>query len=329
MLSRIKDDAVNRRREREEREARETEEAEELRQILAQIEEYEREEALKAEMLRQEQQRLEEERRQRELEERVRQESIRRRDVEFKFTELRRGLDLLHEMQQVILEENLETVSKSLAEEMQKAKRELEEKQTQERADLEAHIQVKMSEKEVVFNEDFTVRSAAEKKVVDEYQNQLQAYWRDKTGAEQEIDTAMAPLRERMERHCLAWQQWKDKELKAYRERLEERRSMREEFMYSAKARLGDQCENRETDLVRRVVAEHKWMQMVMLERESLLAEMEVDEMEGDADSLFAGDNENSDGTDAAGEEQEQEQQQEQQEEPHAAAEGEDVGRAM
>ena len=80
---------------RQERQIQERTEAEELRQILAQIEEFEREETLKAELLRLEQERLEEERRQLEIEERVRQESARRRDVELKFQELKESLDIL------------------------------------------------------------------------------------------------------------------------------------------------------------------------------------------------------------------------------------------
>ena len=285
MLSQIKNEASNRLRERQEREAREAAEAEELRQILAQIEEFEREQALKAEMLRQEQERLEEERRQRELEERAQQERIRLRELELKFAELRKELNILHELQQVMLDEQNEKDATALAEEIQEAKGELREKQSQERADLEADIQNLLSKKELVFEEDFAVRSAAEKKMMAEYQSQLEAFWRSQTDGAQEIEKAMAHLRESMERNCQAWKEWKDGELKAYRERLGNRGVTKEEFLYSAKARLEDKCVEWEADLVKRWLAAQKWMQMVMLERERLLTEMEVDEMKGNADT--------------------------------------------
>ena len=325
MLSQIKGEASTRLREREEREAREAAEAEELRQILAQIEEFEREQALKAEMLRQEQERLEEERRQRELEERARQESIRRRDLELKFVELRRGLDLLHELQQVMLDEQQEEDATALTEETQDAKSQLRGKQAQERADLEAHIQDQMSKKELIFEEDFAVRSAAEKKVVAEYQSQLEEFWWNHEDGPQEIEKAMAPLRERMTTNYLAWMDWKDKELEAYRERLENRRLIKEEFLYSANARLEDQCVEREADLLRRGVAAQKWMQMVTLERERLLVEMEVYEMEGVADSLFAGDAlSNSDAASGVQRQEQERQEQERQEQERQVQESQE-----
>jgi DNA repair exonuclease SbcCD ATPase subunit len=292
MLSKVKVDAEARRREREEQEAKEAAEAEELREILAQIEEFEREEALKAEMLRQEQLRLEEERLQRELVEQVRRESRRRVELEQKFEQLRKDLDLLHELQQVMLVEQHEKDAKTLAQEAHQARRRLEDKQTQERADLETFIEVQMAEKELFFHKEFTARSALEKKLVEEYQSQLEAYWRNKATAAQEIDKAMGPLRDRMAKWYQAWLGWRDAELRAQREKLERQRLVKEELMYSVKARQKDQYEGRETELVKRGVAEQKWMQMVILEREKMLVEMEVGEMEGDADSLFLGGNE-------------------------------------
>ena len=70
---------------REHRRFREQTEAAELRQILAQIELFEQEEARRAELERLEQARLAEERWQRQIKERIRQETVRRREVELKY----------------------------------------------------------------------------------------------------------------------------------------------------------------------------------------------------------------------------------------------------
>ena len=60
--------------------------------------------------------------------------------------------------------------------------------------------------------------------------------------------------------------------------------------MGHALRRLEEKREADELDLVRRGVAEMIWLRIVSIEREKMLQLMEAEEMEGDADSLFAGD---------------------------------------
>lgn len=284
-LQEVKDGAAAR---REERRVNELAEAEELRQALLQIEEFEREEALKAELLRQEQERLEEERRQRELEERVRQESIRRRDIEMKYQELRILLDQLHELQQVLLEVDQEKEAEIMIIDTKTVKDDLVRKHEMERSDLETRISAQMAEKEQALNKDFQVRAAKENILEEAYHERLQAYWRDKKDGEQEIETAMLSLRKRMDQKHHAWQKWKVEQLMAFGAKLEDNKTYREELMYSTKHRLGDSCKEKETEMTRRMAAEKKWLEVVILERERLLGEWEVQEVEGDADSIFA-----------------------------------------
>ncbi|KAM0215853.1 hypothetical protein ACHAPA_001714 [Fusarium lateritium] len=284
-LQEVKDGADAR---REERRVNELAEAEELRQALLQIEEYEREEALKAELLRQEQERLEEERRQRELEERIRQESIRRRDIEIKYQELRILLDQLHELQQVLLEVDQEKEAEIMIMDAKTTKDDLEKKHEMERSDLKSRISAKMAEKEQLLNKDFQVRAAEENILEEAYHERLQAYWKDKKDEEQEIEAAMLSLRKGMDQKHHAWQKWKAEQLEAFRAKLEDNKTYREELMYSTRHRLGDSCKEKETEMTRRMAAEKKWLEVVILERERLLGEWEVQEVEGDADSIFA-----------------------------------------
>ncbi|KAF4975314.1 hypothetical protein FZEAL_7879 [Fusarium zealandicum] len=279
---------------RTERLAKELAEAEELRQILLQIEEFEREEALKAELLRQEQERLEEERRQRELEERVRQESIRRRDVELKYQELRVLLDDLHELQGVLLDVDQEKDVERLVIGNKNAEEELAKKHESERSDVESLIMAKLAEKEYTLNKDFQIRAAQENEIEEAYHERLKEYWKDKKNGEQEIEASILALRKGMDQKHHSWQTWKAKELTVYEASLEDKRIYREELMYSAKHRLSDTCKGKEEELMRRMAAEKKWLEVIILERERLLGEWEVQEVEGDADSLFAPDSDGS-----------------------------------
>ena len=290
-LQEVKDGANAR---REERRINELAEAEELRQALLQIEEYEREEALKAELLRQEQVRLEEERRQRELEERVRQESIRRRDIEIKYQELRILLDQLHELQQVLLDVDQEKEGENMVIDSETAKDELEKKHDAERSELKAGISMKMNEKECALNKDFQIRASEENDLEQAYHDRLKDYWKDKKDGDQEIENAMLDLRKRMDQKQHAWQKWKAEQLKNLEAKLQDNRTYREELMYSTKHRLEDSFKEKETEMVRRMAAEKKWLEAVVLEREKLLSEWEVDEVEGDADSIFAPESEGS-----------------------------------
>ncbi|GKU04110.1 ibr protein [Fusarium langsethiae] len=284
-LQAVKDGAASR---REERRANELAEAEEIRQALLQIEEFEREEALKAELLRQEQERLEEERRQRELKERVRQESIRRRDIETKYQELRILLDQLHELQQVLLEVDQEKEGENMVIGIKSVKDSLEKKHESERSELKAMISKKMDEKEDVLNKDFQIRAAQENDLEQAYHERLNAYWKDRKDGGREIETAMLDLRKRMDQKQHAWQKWKAEQLKSLEAQLRDNETYREELMYSAKHRLDDSCKEKERDMVRRMAAESKWLEAVVLEREKLLSEWEFEEVEGDADSIFA-----------------------------------------
>lgn len=275
---------------RDMRDFREATEAEELRQILLQIEEAEREEALKAELLRQEQLKLEEERRQREIEERALQESIRRRDIEAKFQGLREALDQLHELQQVLLDMDQEKEAEETIIDIKTTKERLAEKHEKEGAEKEALALFRMAEKESSLEREFQVRASLEFDIEEQFHEQLQVFWKGKKNGDEETKAAMLALRRRMDQDHVAWQEWKKGELAMYQARLDEEQVVREELVYSAKARMEDFCVEREAELVRRMAAEKKWMHEVVVEREKMLAEMEVMEVEGDADSLFVAD---------------------------------------
>ncbi|KAK5987577.1 putative E3 ubiquitin-protein ligase ARI9-like protein [Cladobotryum mycophilum] len=274
------------------RQLREDTEASELAEILAQIEEYEIQESLRDEQERQEQARLEEERWQREVKERTREEHQRRKEVEMKYQQLRQMLDELHDLQQVMIESEQGEEAKDLAEKSEEMKKKLLVRQEVSRKELDSQLLVKRREKEDAFAKEFAIRLAREKKLEEEYSTRLGEFWANKPGGEEEVKIAMLPLQQRLDREYQTWQRWRDEQLEAHRTKLEEERTVQDEYMYSARRRMEATCEEKEVEDRRRVLAEKKWIQEVILERERLLGGMEVQEMEGDADSLFSPENE-------------------------------------
>ncbi|KAL6872613.1 hypothetical protein HDV57DRAFT_253275 [Trichoderma longibrachiatum] len=264
-------------------------EAEELREMLAQIEEFERQETLGLEIERLELERLELERWQAEVEERLRMEQMRRHEIEMKYQQLREMLDGLNELQQVMVRCKQDENARDLAVEAESAKKQLEEKQQAERDSLDSLFSIKLRAREDQYEKEYAARAALECRLEEDYLAQLRSFWAGKVdGGEERVQAGMLPLRQRMDLAHRTWQRWRDDQLRHYRSKLDEERAVKEELMYSSRERLEAAYVDRETELATRAVAEKKWVEEVFLERERLLVGMELQETEDDADSLFA-----------------------------------------
>jgi hypothetical protein len=263
---------------RTERRRREQQESEELREILAQIEELERREA-----------EIEEQHRIAMHKERARGEILRRQTVEVKYQQLARILEALHETQESIAEWQQEADAKDMAADAKTKQEALEKEQETELASIKANIAARIVDKEAEIDADLAARTAKERKIEDDYEAQLKAYWADQADddAAAKIESAMFPLRQRMDRGYRLWKERKTAELHTCRTTLQDGLTMREELMYSVKHRLKDRFDDMETELARRIVAEKRWMREVFAERKLLLAAAEAAEMVGDADVLF------------------------------------------
>ncbi|KAG5922241.1 hypothetical protein E4U42_005533 [Claviceps africana] len=272
---------------REQRRVKEEREAKELQAILLQIEELEREEAARAERERLEQERLEAERWQRQIKERTRLENVRRQEVAAKFQELRARLCNLHELQHVMVQVQQEERAASLLHEAESAKMQLAERHEAERRRWQHETRARVHRKEGQFAKEYSVRVATERKVEEEYLQQLREFWKGKPRGEEEIERGMFPLQRRMDQGHKAWQKWKNEQMLLYEAKLGEVQIMKEEIMYSQRERSKELYERKELELTRRTMAEKKWFQEVVMERERLLEGWELQEVEGDADSLF------------------------------------------
>ncbi|OLN88692.1 putative E3 ubiquitin-protein ligase rbrA 2 [Colletotrichum chlorophyti] len=284
-LAAVKAGAATRRQQRVQREA----EAEtELRDALRQIEEFEREEALKAELLRQETERREQERRQRELEERVRLESLRRHEIEVKYKRLRELFEQVHDLQQVMVRSQHDKEKEIFAHETTFSKTQLEAKQQAERAAAIDGAARKLAAKEKSLAREYAVRVRDEKRMEDAYLQQLEQFFADRPGSEASLEEYMLNYRQKMDKGWRAWKKWRDEEFTRYRFRVDEERTMREEIMYSVRVRHGEGLEERRRELKRRQAAELRWVTAVVDERARMLAEMETTEVEDGSESLFS-----------------------------------------
>ncbi|KAK1600702.1 IBR domain-containing protein [Colletotrichum navitas] len=282
-LNAVKAGAATRREER----LRRKEEAEsELRDALRQIEEFEREEALKAELLRQETERQEEERRQREIEERVRFESLRRHGIEVKYQDLRAMLDQIHDLQEVLVRYQHDKEKEIASQEAFTSTAELEARQQAEHLELAETASRKLAAKEKALATEYSLRVLEEKRTEDAYLELLEDFFANKPKSEARVEELMQNFLKKMDKGWRAWGRWKTDETARYKMKVDEERAIREEVMYSVKIRHGERVESERRELEKRQVAELRWFTLVVAERSRLLAQMETVEIEDGIDSF-------------------------------------------
>ncbi|KAK1690957.1 hypothetical protein BDP55DRAFT_542832 [Colletotrichum godetiae] len=278
-LETIKTGAAARRAERARLEA---EAEEELRDALRQIEEFEREEALKAELLRLEMERLEEEARMAEEEERVRLESLRRYEVEVRYQELRELLDQIHDLQEFLVRYQHDKEKELAANEAQTSTAELASKQEAEQKALIETAAEKLATKVKSLTTEYGARVLAEQRTEETYLRQLESFFADRPSSEARIEALMRDFRRELDRGWRAWERWRDEEVARYKSKVEEERTIREEIMYSVRKRHEERLERALAELERRQAAEIKWVTLVVAERTRILGERESAELEGE-----------------------------------------------
>lgn len=291
-LDNVKERANERREQRKLREDAQNADAEELQAILRQIEAFEREEARQAELL-VEQQRIEaQERREQRLLERAQAESARVRDISLKFQHLRESFDGLHDLQIVLVEVDQQEATVALAAEEQRVTAQLEEKHKVKREELALNFKAKIAAREHAFAKEYRLRVEMEAKVESSFREQLRDFWGDRDFSGIEIEGAMLRLQQRMDRRFRKWQDWMNETIRQLQESLEEELTVQEELMWSAEQLLKTRFEAKRRAMAEREIAEKRWIEVVILEREMMINEMEVEELEGDADLLYESEDE-------------------------------------
>ncbi|KAI1074383.1 hypothetical protein F5B20DRAFT_586270 [Whalleya microplaca] len=282
----IKYEANVRRQERQDREA--AEEAG-LQEALRLIEEFEREQALKAELLRQERERRAEERRRRELEVRLQREGERRRAVEVKFQDLREAFVQIHYLQRTLVRRAHNREEAAMKSQDTAALEELREKHTAVREALSAAAAAKLASKESTLQRECAMREAEERRLMEEYHAELAAYWNGRPDGEAKMEAALGEFKCKMDGGFEKWKKWMRNELESARWSIKEEQGIREELMQETDRRLVESTREKQVEFSKRKVAELRWVDVVVEERERLLTDREVDEIEKeDIEAWFA-----------------------------------------
>ncbi|KAK3394216.1 hypothetical protein B0H63DRAFT_517358 [Podospora didyma] len=272
-LNEIKQRAAARRQEREEREAADNEW---LQKALQLIEELEREERRKADEVRAI-----------EAAERARREEARLIELEAKFEELRISLTELDDLQRTMLSSVHDSEILACEARAVEARQELAIKQGTERAALRASTAAEIARCELEWENDYQTRAVWEKQLEQEYATALHMFWADKVGGHQRIDLAMRAYMRKNDERMEAWHKWRDDEREKFRFVAKDELEIREELLDAARQRHEEVLAARETDLMRRYMAERKWFDLVVAERARLLTEMEVAEREAGKEEIL------------------------------------------
>ncbi|KAL1890806.1 hypothetical protein Cpir12675_005231 [Ceratocystis pirilliformis] len=281
-LSRVKQDAATRAHERQQREVAEAVEAEELRQALAQIEEFEQEEARKAELLRQEHARLEKDRRRIEYARRKAAELARQNKVEESFVMYNVAMEALGEMQIAQMARDQDEARKAIKEEVTEAQRLMDVRNAVDKEAVEAEGAARLRELRQKLDSEMEERAAHAKRLTEAYDESLREFYRNYSNADVLVSAAMAEYSAKHKLGYRQWQAWRAEEEEALQFKVDEKQALREEANYVRQRRLEDSFGQRAAELESLETAARQWTELVMTERRRLLRarkNMEKNEM--------------------------------------------------
>lgn len=314
-LAAVKSAAQQRQLQRALRQAQEESEAAEAVRLVA---EFEREEARKRQLLLRERERQQAEVRRRELRERIMREEDRRAAVVAKFAKLRETLEELHALQHVAVVQELDRRGAVLAHEAQVARAALRATNDAKRNKLRDDAEAKLAARRKELDDELASRIKEECRVEEQYFVQLQAHYnwvdvkRNKMEkgkqketdnkcpdhpepppkraafADHEIERLLNKFRRRNDEGFAVWRKWKDGEWETYQFRVTDKRDIMLEALDVAETRLDVAAEQERAAFRRERRAHLRWVEVVVEERQRMLAEMEAEERDNGGEDIEA-----------------------------------------
>lgn len=311
-LAEVKSAARQRQELRALRQAREESETAEAIRLVA---EFEREEARKVQLLLRERERREAEIRRRELEQRIKREEDRRAAVVTKFAKLRDTLEELHVLQHVAVVQELDRRAAVLAHNAQVARTILGETNDEKRLKLRADAATKLATRRKELDNELASRIKEERRVEEQYLAQLQAHYqlvdvksnkmekgkeketdnkcsdhqpKNAAVAAPEIERLMKAFRRRNDEGFVVWRKWKDDEWETYYVRVTEKRDIMLESLDVTEMRLDESAERDRAVFKKERRAQLRWVDVVVEERQKMLAEMETEERDNGGEDIAA-----------------------------------------
>jgi hypothetical protein len=270
-LVEIQQQATTRRHEETARAAREAAEAEEVRIALQQVADFERAEAEREAREAEARRRIEEERHRRREEERI-------TAVNLRFHQLTDELDLLHDVQRVLVAERYEFEQEGLNRDRNDALDTLSMRHSQEVQFLGTESRAKIADAEHKFDMEYQTRLAEERRIEDNYVDELRAYWKGKPESEYKVREARDELRKDQDKEYRFWDAYRRKQLQAIFDG--ERRKMDALLakQQSEIKALDGRSKIDEVEWKRKKWAEGKWVEEVTRERVVMLQAQEQEE---------------------------------------------------
>ncbi|PMD26891.1 hypothetical protein NA56DRAFT_562708, partial [Hyaloscypha hepaticicola] len=261
--------------------ARQRAAAEEERLLVQMVADFERQEAERAAAAAEAQRRREEAERLAREEERRRREEERIAAISVRFHRFTAELERLHDVQRVLIAERYEFEIGIQRKERQDALNTFAIRHATEIQKLGIESQKIVEDSEYKFKQEYKARLAEERRIEDEYVDQLRAFWHGKPEAEYKVREARDELRMDQDKEYRFWDSYRRRQLQASADR--EKRKMeglRIKQEAEIKAMEG-RAKIDEVEWRRKRWAEGKWIEAVVQERVVMLQEMEQAEYAG------------------------------------------------
>lgn len=274
-LATIQQRAETRRADENVRTARAIREEEEERAAIRAVEEFMRGEEERVMREIEAQRRREEEEMRRQEEQRRRREEERIARVNRRFRGLGAELEELHDVQRVLMAERYEFETEVLKKEHQDALDTLAIRHPSEVQYLVNESASKINAAESKFDSEYATRLNEERRIEDQYVDELREYWKGKPEGEYKIREARDELRRDQDREYKYWDAYRRQQLDAVREG--ERRKM-EALRVKQAAEIKAVDGRAKIDGLewrRKRFAEGRWVEEVSRERAAMLGEME------------------------------------------------------
>jgi len=277
-LANVQQEAAARRQAATALTARQREAAEEERLLVQMVADFERQEAERAAAAAEAQRRRDEAERLAREEERRRREEERITAISLRFHRFTAELESLHDVQRVFIAERYEFEVGIQRRERQDALDSFAIRHAAEIQQLGTESQKRIEESESKFEQEYKVRLAEERRIEDEYVDQLRAFWHGKPEAEYKVREARDELRMDQDKEYRFWDSYRRRQLQALAEgekrKMEALRVKQEAEIIAVEGRAKiDEVEWR-----RKRLAEGKWVEAVARERVVMLQEMEQGE---------------------------------------------------
>jgi hypothetical protein len=211
-------------------------------------------------------------------EERRRREEERIAAVNRRFHQLTAELEALQDVQRVLMAERYEFEVDVLKKERQDALETFSVRHPAEIQQLGKESQKRISDSEHVFEQEYKLRLAEERRIEDEYVDQLILFWQGKPDGEYKVREARDDLRQDQDKEYRIWDSYRRRELMAIsdgeKRRMEALKVKQQAEIKAVKGR----SKIDEVEWKRKKWAEGKWVEEVMRERIAILQEMKQTE---------------------------------------------------